>query len=158
MRCIGHRRDAARAAKLFAAGPLEVDVIGEEIGKASALKIVFAARNKGITALICAVLGAADALGVRSELERQWSRYWVDTEPEESNGRLTRVTAKVWRFAGEMEEIAATFEGAGQPGGFHQAAHEVYARMAGFKDAPELPELEAVIAALTVVTAGDIEL
>ena len=45
---------------------------------------------------------------------------------------------KAWRFAGEMHEIADTFEGAGLPGGFHRAAAEVYGRMEPLKpdDAP----------------------
>lgn len=139
---------ANRAAALFAAGPLAVDVIGDDIGKASALKMVFAANTKGTTALLCAVLGAAEALGVRGELERQWSRY-DKNEPEQSQHRLRRVTAKAWRFAGEMEEIAETFGLAGLPEGFHQAAHEVYARLADFKDTPDLPSLEDVLVALT---------
>ena len=51
-------------------------------------------------------------------------------------------------LSGEMDEIAATFEAAGLPGGFHTAAAEVYRRMAGFKDAPALPALPEVLAAL----------
>ncbi len=49
---------------------------------------------------------------------------------------------------GEMDEIAATFESIGLPGEFHHAAGELYQRLAGFKDAPALPPLEAVLAAL----------
>jgi hypothetical protein len=63
--------------------------------------------------------------------------------------RVRRVTAKAWRFAGEMEEIAATFEAAGLPGGFHLAAHDIYQRMAQFKDAPNLPELAKILTALS---------
>jgi hypothetical protein len=58
------------------------------------------------------------------------------------------VTAEAWRFAGEMDEIASTFESAGLPGGFHAAAGEVYQRLSHFKEAEEVPELEAVLAAL----------
>jgi hypothetical protein len=58
------------------------------------------------------------------------------------------VTTKAWRFSGEMAEIAATFEGAGLPGGFHRAAQEVYDRIAGFKGAEPLPEIEDVLDAL----------
>jgi hypothetical protein len=47
-----------------------------------------------------------------------------------------------------MEEIAATFESAGLPGGFHAAAADLYRRMADFKDAPASPPLEEVLAAL----------
>jgi hypothetical protein len=34
------------------------------------------------------------------------------------------------------------------PGGFHTGAAELYRRLAGFKDAPGLPALEEVLAAL----------
>lgn len=138
---------AAQVSTLFRAGPLETEVIGPEFGTASALKMCFAANTKGTTALLGAVLAAADALGVRDALERDWSRRDPDQVPQ-THQRVRNVTAKAWRFAGEMEEIAATFAAAGLPVGFHDAAHTVYRRMAAFKDAPELPDLIAVLAAL----------
>jgi hypothetical protein len=49
-----------------------------------------------------------------------------------------------------MEEIAATFAGAGLPDGFHRAAALVYARLAPYRDAAEPPaasELARVLAA-----------
>ena len=58
------------------------------------------------------------------------------------------VTEKAWRFAGEMQEMAATFEMAGLPNGFFLAAYEVYQRLARYKDAEDTPELEEVLAAL----------
>jgi hypothetical protein len=61
---------------------------------------------------------------------------------------VRRVTAKAWRFAGEMDEIAATFRSAGLPGEFHAAAATLYRRLAGFKDAAATPSLEEVLAAL----------
>ncbi|MFN8374826.1 MAG: DUF1932 domain-containing protein [Anaerolineae bacterium] len=142
---------AAEAAALFAAGPLETRVIGDEIGKASALKMCFAAYSKGTTALLSAVMGAAEGLGVRAELEQQWSQNG-SAFAEEAANRVRTVTAKAWRFAGEMNEIAATFESAGMPDGFHNAAAEVYRRMADFKDAAEVPALEEVLAALAKAT------
>jgi 3-hydroxyisobutyrate dehydrogenase-like beta-hydroxyacid dehydrogenase len=138
---------------LFRAGPLETEIIGPEIGKASALKMVFAARTKGTTALLCAVLAAAEKLGVRDALEADWARRDPDLVAQ-TQSSVQRVTAKAWRFAGEMQEIAATFEAAGLPGDFHRAAHEVYARIAAFKDAPDLPDLLDVLAAL-VDAGGD---
>jgi 3-hydroxyisobutyrate dehydrogenase-like beta-hydroxyacid dehydrogenase len=140
-------QEAAQAALLFERGLLETEVIGPEIGKASALKMCFAANTKGTTALLCAVLGAAESLGVRTDLERQWSRHGSDFADQTRN-RARRVTAKAWRFAGEMEEIAQTFEVAGLPGGFHMAAYEVYTRLAHFKDAADVPALVEVLAAL----------
>lgn len=145
---------AQAAADCFAGGPLETQVIGTEIGKASALKMCFAAYTKGTTALLSGILAAAESLGVRNELEAQWSRDGSDFASQTQN-RVRRVTAKAWRFEGEMKEIAATLASASIPGGFHIAAAEIYRRMAGFKDAPETPELEAVLAALLLLPRDD---
>jgi 3-hydroxyisobutyrate dehydrogenase-like beta-hydroxyacid dehydrogenase len=138
---------ANEVAACFAGGMLETAVIGPEIGKASALKMCYAAYTKGTTALLSALLATAEKLNVRAELENEWSRDGSDFAHQTQN-RVRRVTAKAWRFAGEMEEIAATFEQAGLPGGFHQAANEVYQRMAHFKDAADVPGLTAVLASL----------
>jgi hypothetical protein len=64
------------------------------------------------------------------------------------------VTAKAWRFAGEMEEIATTFRGAGLPGGFHDAAGDIHNRISHFKDAQTTPALEEVLLALTRSTSA----
>ena len=138
---------APQIAACFAAGPLETDIVEGGIGKASALKMCFAAYTKGSTALLCAIVGAAESLGVRGDLERQWSRNGSDFA-EQTSRRVRQVTAKAWRFAGEMEEISATLSGAGVPGEFHGAAAEVYRRLADFKSAPETPPLEDVLEAL----------
>jgi 3-hydroxyisobutyrate dehydrogenase-like beta-hydroxyacid dehydrogenase len=140
-------RDAGKAADCFSAGPLETAVIGEAIGKASALKMCYAAWTKGSTALLCAILATAQALDVWEELEEQWERDWPGFA-EEAVNRVCQVTAKGWRFAGEMDEISATFEEAGLPGGFHAAAANLYRRVAHLKDAPSTPLLEDVVTAL----------
>ncbi|MGH2544744.1 MAG: DUF1932 domain-containing protein, partial [Ardenticatenaceae bacterium] len=140
-------QDAHAAAACFSDGPLETSVIGEAIGKASALKMCFAAYTKGTTALLCAILAAAEVLGVREELHCQWSRNESDFA-EQAEQRVKRVTAKAWRFVGEMDEIAATFDEAGVPGNFHTAAAIIYRRIAHFKDAPSTPSLEDVLATL----------
>lgn len=138
---------AAEVAACFSAGLAATRVIGDEIGQASALKMCFAAYTKGSTALLCAVIAAAERLGVRDDLYRQWGMGDAKA-PERNELALRRVTAKAWRFAGEMDEIAATFQEAGLPEGFYLAAAEVYRRMAEFKDAPDVPGLTEVLAAL----------
>jgi len=138
---------AGEAAKLFDAGPLETEVIAPEVGKASALKMCFAANTKGATALLCLVMAAAEHLGVRADLERQWSRYDKQYTQQVQN-RVQRVTQKAWRFAGEMDEMVTTFEGGNLPGGFHAAAADVYRRIGHFKGMEDLPELIEVLAAL----------
>ena len=135
---------AQEAAAYFCGGPLEISVLGDEIGKASALKMCYAAYTKGTTALLCGILATAEVMGVRSELETQWSRDWTNFG-EQAGERVRNVTAKAWRFAGEMAEISATFREAGMPGEFHAAAEMIYQRISGFKDAPETPALEEVL-------------
>lgn len=49
---------------------------------------------------------------------------------------------------GEMTEIAATFDDAGLPDGFFRAAREIYASLAGYKDAPDMPSVAGVAKAL----------
>lgn len=131
---------AAQVAQFFSGGPLEVEVIGSEIGKASALKMCFAAHTKGTTALLCTVMAAAEKMGVREELANQWSRNGSDFGRSTVN-RIRKVTAKAWRFSGEMGEISSTFHAAGLPEGFHLAASDIYQRIARFKDAEEPPLL-----------------
>jgi hypothetical protein len=48
-----------------------------------------------------------------------------------------------------MEEIAATFEAAGLPGGFHLAAAELYRRLADFKDVTTPPSMADLVEPLT---------
>jgi 3-hydroxyisobutyrate dehydrogenase-like beta-hydroxyacid dehydrogenase len=139
--------EADFAASFFKGGLLGAKVIQGGIGAASALKMCYAAYTKGTSALLCAILATAEALGIRDELATQWSSGGSDFA-NQSFQRVRRVTAKSWRFAGEMDEISATFEAAGMPGGFHAAASEVYHRLAGFKDMESLPDLDEVLNAL----------
>lgn len=88
---------------------------------------------------------------MREELETQWSHGGSDFATQ-TQKRVRRVTAKAWRFEGEMKEIASTLAGASIPGGFHIAAAEIYRRLANYKDAPETPDLEDVLAALLLQT------
>ena len=96
---------AGQAQRIFAAGPLETNIVAGDIGKASALKMCFAAYTKGSTALISAVVGAAESLGVRKELEEQWSQNGSDFAEQTSN-RVRGVTAKAWLFVCEIHEIS----------------------------------------------------
>ena len=138
---------AETAVSFFTAGPLETELLAGDIGQASALKMCFAAYSKGTTALLAGILAAADSLGVWPALQTQWRRYGSELA-DGATEDVRRVTAKAWRFAGEMEEIAATLAAAGVPGEFHAAAAEIYGRLAAFKDAPAVPELADVLAAL----------
>ena len=128
--------DAGRVAARFEGSALEPRVLeGGGPGTASALKMAYAAWTKGTSALLVAVAALAAAEGVADDLRAEWdmSRPGVS---ERLAGTAAEVAPKAWRWTGEMDEIAATFEAAGLPDGFHRAAGEVYRRLATFKDAP----------------------
>ncbi|MGI9422746.1 MAG: DUF1932 domain-containing protein, partial [Hyphomicrobiaceae bacterium] len=138
---------AQSLANLTQEGHLRTEVLGADIGTASALKMCYAAWTKGTTALVCAILASADELGVRDQLYRHWDRDQPGLS-EQREMTMRGVTAKAWRFVGEMEEISATFTNAGQPGGFHQAAADLYRRLADLKDGPHPSPADAVLSAL----------
>ena len=119
--------EAARVAALFAGTPLAAVVIGGEPGRASAVKMAYAAWTKGTTALILAARALASAEGVEDELLREWEQS-QPMLPARSESAARSAGHKGWRWAGEMEEIAASMAAAGLPEGFHQAAAEVFRR------------------------------
>jgi 3-hydroxyisobutyrate dehydrogenase-like beta-hydroxyacid dehydrogenase len=140
---------ATYAAEVFNAGPLATKVMDGPVGMASALKMCYASYTKGSTALLCASIALAEGLGVLEALQEQWKREGSGMDTMAAQ-RATRVTAKAWRFTGEMDEIAATYASIGLPDGFHLAAAEIYRRMAQFKDADETPTIDEVLQALLV--------
>jgi 3-hydroxyisobutyrate dehydrogenase-like beta-hydroxyacid dehydrogenase len=142
--------DAEAVAAVFGAGeagargPLEAVVIGERPGAASALKMCYAAWTKGSAALLIAVRALAAAEDVDHWLLHEWALSQPGLE-QRSEAAARKNAFKAWRFAGEMREIAGTFAAAELPGGFHEAAAEVYERLAGFKDVDPPPELAVVV-------------
>ena len=131
-------------AKCFHQGHLETRIVSDRVGDASALKMCYAAYSKGSMALLSGIVAAAEKLGVRDALETQWD---LD-EPgftAQTHGQMSRVTGKAWRYVGEMNEIAATFEAVDLPGGFHKGAADIYQRIAGLRDEQTDPSFEQVL-------------
>lgn len=116
----------ARAALLALDAP-EIAVIdmGPEVGRASAIKMCYAALNKGFDALLTTVLLASERLGVRDELIEELT----SSQPEAAARSATRVptlAATAKRYVPEMREIAATFSSAGITPDFHRGAEWLY--------------------------------
>ena len=141
-------REAKRAAALFDGGPLEAIAINDVPGAASALKMAYAAVTKGTSALLMAVRALAASEGVDEALLAEWRRSQPEL-PKRSESAARDNARKAWRFVGEMDEIAATFEAAGLPAGFHQAAGLIYRRLAGYKDAATPPSMADLVEPLT---------
>ena len=108
-----------------------------DIVVASALKMAYAAWTKGTSALLVNIEALALAEGVHGALLKEWEQ----SQPEliDRSARLGGAAPKAWRWVGEMQEIAASFEAAGLPSGTHQAAEEIFRALAPFKDNPDAP-------------------
>lgn len=118
---------ADKVAELFAGTALEARVVGGQAGAASSVKMAYAAWTKGTSALLLAARALARAEGVEDALLGEWDR----SQPalvERSQGAARSAAAKGWRWAGEMEEIAASMAAVALPDGFHRAAAEIYRR------------------------------
>lgn len=119
-------------------GGMAVIGLGDEIGRASAIKMAYAALTKGTMTLQTAVLVAAMRLGVFEELGREfensqpqaWARMRI----------LPFLPADSGRWIGEMEQIAATFHDAGVPDDFHRGAAAIFRMMAATPFAAESRE------------------
>lgn len=139
---------ASEVAGVFAGTPLAAPVIeGAEPGAASALKMCYAAYTKGLSALLMAVQALAEAEGVRETLADEWDLSQPGLA-ERSERAACANAAKAWRFVGEMEQIAETFQKAALPDGFHRGAADLYRALAEFKDCGEPPDLAQVVAVL----------
>ena len=142
---------------------LLVRVVGDEIGRASGLKMVYAGLTKGTMTLQTAVLMAAHRLGLYDELTRELGE---SQQPALARmGVIPFLPADAGRWIGEMEEIATTFAGVDVTPAFHEGAAEIFRALAATPFAQETREtldrsrtLEDTIAVLAMTardTAGD---
>ena len=129
---------AATVAGWFQGGALEAIALQHAADNgvaASALKMAYAAYTTGHSALLLAVNALAQSSGVLESLRTEWAQSLPGLS-QRSEATAEAISAKAWRFAGEMEQISATFAECGLPAEFHGAAAELYARLSEFKDQP----------------------
>ncbi len=148
---IGAAPGKATPPRLYVSGPdaerllplggpeLSVVSLGPEIGRASALKMCYAALTKGSMTLDTAVLLAGEQLGVYDELKAELAGSQAPAL-ERMENRVPWLAADAERWTGEMEEIAATFSAAGLPGNFHLAAADIFRLLAATPLAHETRE------------------
>lgn len=102
---------------------INVKVVGSKIGQASGLKMVYAASTKGTTALWTELMVAARAMGLEDALMAEFG----EGHPVSRNLRsIPGMPHKSGRWVGEMEEIAATFEGLGMTPRMLEGAADMY--------------------------------
>ncbi len=130
--------DPAPMLDLDGKGIRVVDV-GRQVGRASALKMVYAALTKGTWALQLALLMTALKLDVLEPLLEEFA--FSQAGPLEGmQGRLPALPADAGRWVGEMEEIAATFASAGVSSKFHEGAADIFRVLARTPFAEETRE------------------
>ena len=98
--------------------------LGKDIGKASAMKMIYASATKGTFALHAAVLTTAHKLGLSPEYfeELKFSKPEMLLAMEKM---VPRIPLDAARWEGEMNEIANTFSDAGITPKFHQASADI---------------------------------
>jgi L-threonate 2-dehydrogenase len=132
---------AASPTRFYVAGPgrkamLDLAVpefavidMGEAIGRAAAIKICYAAMNKGVDALYATILLAASRLDVAGELRAEFAASQTEALARMER-RIPFLAATAGRYTGEMAEIAAGFDAVGVTGDFHRGAEWLYSVLA----------------------------
>ena len=120
---------------------LDIRVVEGGVGKASGLKMCYAAMTKGLQALGAELLTAARVMGLEDELRAEQTRGGdLAAVRRFVEHALPNMPPKAYRWIGEMEEIARCFEELELPGRLMLGAADVYTN---FRDggvlARELP-------------------
>ena len=108
---------------------LDVRDLGDQLGRASGIKMCYAAMTKGTTALHAELLIAAEKLGLTEEVMAEFS----NTQPavvERMEGWMPWMPAKSRRWVSEREEIEKTYSDLGLPPNISKGVDDMY-RMIG---------------------------
>src|SRR4051794_19615964 len=137
----------------LAAPGLELRVVGDRIGMASAIKMSTGSFYKGQTALLAQALRSARANGVLEpvldDLRRNYPEL-VDDAPR----MLQSIAAKSGRYVAEMHEIASTQSHAGLTPALFEALATVFQQLSETDAARIPPEQVDARAALEDVLAS----
>ncbi|CAF1280047.1 unnamed protein product [Didymodactylos carnosus] len=104
---------------------LDIRVIGNEVGQASGLKMCYAATLKGFTAIAIQASVTSKMLGLGEVLFNELK----DSQPyvfKRMQSGIPDMAPKAYRWVGEMEEIASTFESMGLSPKIFQGAADTY--------------------------------
>ena len=131
--------EAALLSQCIVDAQLQVRVVGERVGDASAVKMCYAALTKGSIALGMELLIAARKLGVEQALEAELN----DSQAELFTSVVKRSVSmppKAYRWVPEMLEIAKTFEDVGLTPRLLQGAADMFEHIAELPLGRESPE------------------
>ncbi|WP_217238567.1 NAD(P)-dependent oxidoreductase [Streptomyces sp. AC555_RSS877] len=118
---------------LFAGTLLTPVALAGPVGRASALKLSFAAYNKISYALAAEACALAEDHGVLDDLLDVAAHLLPDT-PLARPEQLAGAGPRAWRWEPEMREIADAWRESGLPGSFADAAADTFGRWHAHKD------------------------
>jgi 3-hydroxyisobutyrate dehydrogenase-like beta-hydroxyacid dehydrogenase len=130
--------DAAELRQL-ASPQMDVSVLSERVGDASALKMCYATMTKGVGALVLELLIAGRRLGIGEALVNQIK----ETERgiyDAVMRKLTVMPPKAYRWVPEMNQIALCLESTGMTPRMMQGAADIYEFVASTTLGKETPE------------------
>ncbi|MFF8508035.1 DUF1932 domain-containing protein [Streptomyces sp. NPDC015492] len=122
----GESAAAGRVADLFEGTDVVARVVGQELGQASVLKLIYSAYQKTSRLVAALAYGAADAYGVTDELldmaGGRTRSYLMETD------YIPKTAARAWRWAPELADAAALLDSVGLPADTVRAAAETLQR------------------------------
>ena len=116
-----------------------VKPMGPEIGRASGMKMVYSAMNKGALGLYATTLLVAERLGLTEALMAELGSSQKQVH-DRVRGSIGWLATDAQRWIGEMEEIAATFAAAGLSPKYFEGAEDIYRLLAATPLAAEKRE------------------
>jgi 3-hydroxyisobutyrate dehydrogenase-like beta-hydroxyacid dehydrogenase len=129
----------APALTALATPQMNVRILGNRNGEASALKMCYGAMNKGITALMLETFMAARRLGVEEIFEKQMRETRSDVH-DWLMGAMPVMPPKAYRWVPEMQQIAQTFGDVGMTPRIFEGAADMYELVAKTALGRETPE------------------
>jgi 3-hydroxyisobutyrate dehydrogenase-like beta-hydroxyacid dehydrogenase len=139
--------------RFYAAGPnvgefeqlrefgLDVRDLGADIGRASGIKMCYAAMTKGTMALYAELLMAAEGMGLSSELMEEF-RHSQPGALQRMEGGLPTIPSKSLRWISEMEQIRDTFDDLGLTPHLFQGVTDMYKLVGDSPLGDETPETQ----------------
>lgn len=127
-------RQATSIAALFD-GAMRTEVLGDEPGDASAMKMLLGGVSKGVCALLTEIILAADAQGMlpafSQSMQRIYPGIWQLIER-----MLPTYAAHAGRRSTEMSELAQTVDDSGIDAGVIRAVRRIHETLASVEMAP----------------------
>ncbi len=146
---VSGRHAEAGAEALDGLGFTNVRIVGDQVGRASTIKMLRSVMYKGFEALTAECLIACEKAGVTDEVLGSFGNDWSSG----ADYRLDRMMVHGERRSAEMAEVVKTLEGLGVEPLMSRGTVERQAQLGGLGIKSPPDGLEAKLAALSIIPA-----